>query len=283
MKQLIVNADDFGISRSVNRGIIEAFQNGIVTSTSLMANGTDFFGGIDRLKENPQLGTGIHLNILRGEPLIHPRMVNHLIQGRHFCLKLTSLPWVTLSRIILNEIESEYRSQIERILTYIPQITHIDSEKHHHFFPRIFKLVCRLAQEYRIPYIRWINETMTISKDVVINMGLFCLSVFKHKNRQYARHYKIKTTDQFCGIKLTGQMTERNLCQTLNGIQKGVSELCCHPGYIDAEHRKGTEMFSKYYIDNHRENELAILCSHRIRRQLDLAHIHLTHFGEINK
>ena len=66
MKRLIVNADDFGYTHGVNAGIIRGFRDGIITSTTIMANGAAFEDAVDYAKENPSLGVGIHL-VLVGE------------------------------------------------------------------------------------------------------------------------------------------------------------------------------------------------------------------------
>src|SRR5246127_5926014 len=68
VKNLIVNADDLGWTEGVNRGILEAFHNGIVTSTSLLANGAAFAGGMEAARSAPGLGVGVHLNLSDGLP-----------------------------------------------------------------------------------------------------------------------------------------------------------------------------------------------------------------------
>ena len=70
---LIVNADDFGLNKCVNRGIIKAFNNGIVTSASLLVNRNGYEDALKNISENPKLGIGIHLNVFRGKPLTNPK------------------------------------------------------------------------------------------------------------------------------------------------------------------------------------------------------------------
>ena len=283
MKQLIVNADDFGISSSVDRGIIDTFKRGIVRSTSLVANGANFSNAVESLKNNPDLGVGIHLNILRGMPVSHPLKVKHLLDKEHFSLTISSLLRKAHHHILMKEIEIEYRAQIERILKNFKRVTHIDSEKHHHSLPKIFELVCRLAHEYQIKHIRFINETNSISKNLYKCLGLIWLNIFAAINKKYVRQWEINTADYFWGVQLAGQMTKSNLIKILLHIQDGVNEICCHPGYIDDRHSKCLKGFGNFYIDKHREEELEILCSSEIREQLKLNGIHLTHYGLILK
>ena len=79
MKNLIVNADDLGWTDGVNRGIVEAFRHGIVTSASLLANGAAFAGGVEAARSAPGLGVGIHLNLSDGPPVAEPATVASLI------------------------------------------------------------------------------------------------------------------------------------------------------------------------------------------------------------
>src|SRR3977135_13419 len=79
MKNLIVNADDLGWTDGVNRGILEAFHNGIVTSTSLLANGAAFAGGAEAARSAPGLGVGVHLNLSNGRPVADQEIVTTLL------------------------------------------------------------------------------------------------------------------------------------------------------------------------------------------------------------
>ena len=283
MKQLIVNADDFGISASVDRGIVDTFKHGIVTSTSLVANGANFRNSIETLRDNPDIGVGVHLNILRGKPVSQPHKVKHLVRKKHFSRTSSSLVGMSFQKRFIREIEIEYRNQIERVLRNVSRVTHIDSEKHHHFIPQIFELVCHLANEYQIPHVRFINETVSLSKTPYNYIGLMLLNVFAKINKKYMIKWGITTTDYFWGVQLTGKMTKKNLSRTLLNIQNGVNEFCCHPGYIDDRHGKYVNGFGSYYIDRHREEEVELLCSKEIRNQLKQNGIHLTHHGLIIK
>ena len=81
---LIVNADDFGLSRSINEGILEAHRDGIVNSASLMVNMPGFEDALARLSEHPRLAVGVHVNLLRGEPMCgeYPAGMSRHVAGR---------------------------------------------------------------------------------------------------------------------------------------------------------------------------------------------------------
>src|ERR1700761_7926718 len=81
MKNLIVNADDLGWTEGVNRGIVEAHRKGLVTSTSLLANGCAFESAVKAARRNPELGVGVHLNLCDGVPKAPVKEVSGLVNG----------------------------------------------------------------------------------------------------------------------------------------------------------------------------------------------------------
>src|SRR4029079_11030853 len=116
MKQLIVNADDFGFTRGVNAGIVRAFSAEILTSTTIMANGPAFEDAVELALKNPELPVGCHLALVGGRPTAPPQTVPSLIDREG------NMP-ATLTRLVINlisgrvriaEIEREFRAQIER-------------------------------------------------------------------------------------------------------------------------------------------------------------------------
>ena len=155
LKQLIINADDFGLTEGINRGIIQAYNNGILTSASLMANMPAFENAVFLLRESPNLGVGAHLNIVRGKPILPKKTISSLVESEgNFYSFFQVLKRLLLSRFNFDEIESEFRAQIKKILSYGVCITHLDTEKHLHFFPSILKILLKLAKEFRINKIR---------------------------------------------------------------------------------------------------------------------------------
>jgi chitin disaccharide deacetylase len=82
--KLIVNADDFGLSRGINRGIIQSHEYGIVTSASLFANGPAFDDALEKITTCPKLGVGVHLNVLRGAPVAESNHLSHITRKGFF-------------------------------------------------------------------------------------------------------------------------------------------------------------------------------------------------------
>jgi predicted glycoside hydrolase/deacetylase ChbG (UPF0249 family) len=135
LKYLIPNADDFGFTRDVNRGIVEAHRNGILTATTLMAPGAAFDDAVDLARQNPDLDIGVHLVLvdLKGFPPTIPRL-------------LFALPRM--------HIYDELASQVRKVLAAGIQPTHLDTHKHTHLLPPIFNAVVRIAEEFHIPWVR---------------------------------------------------------------------------------------------------------------------------------
>jgi chitin disaccharide deacetylase len=135
LRYLIPNADDFGFTRDVNRGIIEAHRNGILTAATLMASGAAFEDAVDLARQNPDLDIGVHLVLvdLEGFPPTIPRL-------------LLSIPKM--------RIYDELAGQVRKVLAAGIQPTHLDTHKHTHLLPPVFNAVVRIAEEFHIPWVR---------------------------------------------------------------------------------------------------------------------------------
>jgi predicted glycoside hydrolase/deacetylase ChbG (UPF0249 family) len=135
LKYLIPNADDFGFTRDVNRGIIEAHCNGILTATTLMASGAAFDDAVELARQNPDLDIGVHLVLvdLEGFPPTIPRLIFSLPKMR---------------------IYDELAGQVRKVLAAGIQPTHLDTHKHTHLLPPVFNAVVRIAEEFHIPWVR---------------------------------------------------------------------------------------------------------------------------------
>src|SRR5258706_13042294 len=81
LRRLIVNADDFGRSRSINQAVIRAHKEGILTTASLMVNEPAFAEAVELAKANPTLGIGLHLTHLCGHSTLPPGQIPRLVKG----------------------------------------------------------------------------------------------------------------------------------------------------------------------------------------------------------
>jgi chitin disaccharide deacetylase len=143
--KLIINSDDFGYSKGHNYGIIRAHTHGVLTSTTLMANGTEVLHAIKLAHEHPTLDVGIHVVLDFKKPLSDPSLIPSCVDshGNFRKLKLEEV-----NSLNLNEVEIEVEKQIKFLLNQGIQLSHMDSHHHIHLHPHLFPLFIKLAQQY---------------------------------------------------------------------------------------------------------------------------------------
>ena len=288
MKNLIVNADDLGWTEGVNRGIVEAFGHGIVTSTSLLANGAAFDGGVEAARSAPGLGVGVHLNLSDGPPVAERKTVTSLLNDiGEFAGGPESLLLRRARRgLLLEEVGREWDAQIRKIRDAGIEPTHLDGHKHVHMLPGFFEIALRLAKRHGIGAIRVSLEASSLraalstgSKQrtaVVLKQGVQArgLKLLARDAREQAGRAGISTADYFCGIAQTGEMTREGLAHFLKNLPEGTTELMCHPGYADAALRKTATR-----LQDSRQTELQILTDTGIRNLVASQGIRLIDYG----
>ncbi|MBI5797743.1 ChbG/HpnK family deacetylase [Candidatus Woesearchaeota archaeon] len=251
MQRLIINADDFGFSREVNEGIIEAHQFGTVTSTSIMSNERFFEHAVDLYPKT--LGIGIHLNLTWG---------NTLTNGKAFDKK--NKYRAVLGTINKNFVRKELEKQIERVFEVGITPDHLDSHQHLHAFQPITNIVIDLAKEFHIPKIRWQKEKTTLPFPIqpFINQQIINWNMKK---------CPLTTTDNFFGTLYTGRPAMKHFLSYLNF--KGSAEICSHPG------KKSYVEKDKLYKT--REREFKILTSENFKNKIQEKNIQLISFREL--
>ena len=137
MRKLVVNADDFGFTRDVNQGIIEAHRNGILTAATIMSDGAAFNDAVVLARENPSLDIGVHL-VLVGQPPF-PMTVSQLARA------------VMLRQIPIHE---ELSKQVRKVLDAGLHPSHLDTHKHTHLLPPVLDAVARISAEFKIHWVR---------------------------------------------------------------------------------------------------------------------------------
>ena len=236
MKQLIINADDFGLHSLINKGIIKGHSEGIITSTSLMPSAPYFDEAVQLAKANPSLGVGIHLTLVGGVKPACTSGVNSLLTaGGVFAEDYTvfAKKWYTGS-IKKNELVKELETQIEKVLIAGIKPTHIDSHQHMHVLPGIAGIVVRLCEKYGIKKIRMPGENIFWSGGFEAGMGRkigrdglsFCAMLAKGKAQSAGLIYP----QHFFGMLAGGNLNELLVKNILLGLPEGTSEIMTHPG-----------------------------------------------------
>lgn len=268
MKYLIINGDDFGLVEGINRGIIQAYKEGILTSASLMANMPGFENAVQLLKENPNLGIGAHLNIVRGKPILSEKEIGSLTNNQGYFYDFSQvIKRLLLAQFDLREVEKEFRSQIKKILDYGLHITHLDTEKHIHIFLPILKILIRLCNEFKINKIRYFRKSLffsayfptSIFKPYDKSLFLYYLSLI---NRRYLKQNNIKSSDYFYIIpsNIKGKLLTMTFVHILRCLKEGVTEIICHPGYFSNESEYQCLGFGKFNFSNREDQLLLLLC-----------------------
>jgi hopanoid biosynthesis associated protein HpnK len=288
LKNLIVNADDLGWTEGVNRGIVEAHRRGLVSSTSLIANGRAFASAITVRRNHPELGIGVHLNLSDGPPTAPAEAVSGLLNASG---QLHGNPESLLLRIArrslpFEEVEREWDAQIAKIKGAGLSPTHVDGHKHVHMLPGLFELALRLARKHGVGAIRIALEESRLRSvlsrggaqktKAVLKQGVQArgLKLLARDARDIAERAGITTSDYFCGIAQTGVMTQEGVERLLETLPDGTTEFMCHPGYLDDDLRQ-----SPTRLQESRERELEILTHPEIRKLVATKGIRLINYG----
>lgn len=277
MRRLIVNADDFGFTAGVNRGIVEAHTHGIVTSSTLMANGRAFEDAVRSAKTVPLLSVGCHVVLIDGEPVLDakdlPSITSPHPSGARFRDGLKSLAARALAgRLKPDEIEAEAMAQIGKLQSAGISVSHVDTHKHTHLFPAVLRPLLRAARACGVPAIRnpFGPHRPLKSSDLVMRPNLWTryaevriLRTLSAKFRDAARGAGLVTPDGTLGIVVTGALDEKLFRSIAAVIPEGTWEFVCHPGYNDDDLQS-----AKTRLRASRETELRVLTMPQARELL---------------
>ncbi len=287
MKRLIVNADDFGLTAGVNAGIVLAFREGILTSTTVMANGAALADAVEQARANPRLGVGCHLVLIGGLAVAPRESVPSLVdrQGRLPASLFTLAARLASRRVRVREIENEFRAQILLLRAVGIAPTHLDTHKHTHSIPQVMAALVRVAREFGISRVRKPFEDARGASAARRNGGsplrqralAAAARMTAPSFRRLVAKNDMQTPDHFYGIHLTGRLHAEAVLRILESLPEGVSELMCHPGLCDAELRRLPTR-----LKQQREEELAALTDPVVRRAVEQREIRLVSFQELN-
>jgi predicted glycoside hydrolase/deacetylase ChbG (UPF0249 family) len=268
MKQLIINSDDYGRAPEISRGIREAHLRGVVTSSTCMMNIPTTADDIRiALQEAPNLVMGVHLVLTMGKPILPREQVPSLVDENGYNRKYT--PFLeNIPNLNMDEVKAEWRTQIEAYVQASgKQPSHLDS--HHHaayFSPLLFRTLLELAKEYNCP-IRYPLLPTNADTQEFGETTRHAPDLLKEFNPRRPDVFFVNFYDE--------NATKENLLNIINNVSDGISELMCHPGYVDAD-------FAKESIYNlQREKELKILTDPAIKDAIQAQDIQLITFADL--
>lgn len=277
-KYLIINADDFGLTQGVTRGIIEAANTGVVTSTSVMINELIYEKITFNKKEFSRLGIGLHLNLTQGRPILPPVDVTSLVSLDGFFMKPDRL-FARPENIHLAQVEKEWRAQIAAFRAVFGIPDHLDSHHHVHLYPTLFNIFCQLALEMKIP-IRFPVEIENLPETQFLPYS-FSDGIELHANqwneqRNVLKMVKIGYPDHFMdNFFYTDKDKPGSIKKIIDSIPEGVNEMMSHPGYVD------DRLLQISTYTTRREEELNELKSKTTRDLLKRSGIDLIKFSDL--
>ena len=248
MRRLIVNADDFGLTDGINRAVRELHRLGALTSTTLMAAAPRFTEAVAISQQQKLLGVGCHIVLLDGASVADPTTIPTLLDqssnpGGEPQFRPTLGGFVRdlyLGRIDSTHIEREAIAQIQRLQQAGVAVTHVDTHKHTHMFPRVLTAVMRAAQACNVRAIRnpfeppW-SIAVTPGAGLVRTWEVRLLRTLRHSFWKLVRQQAFATTDGCLGVAATGTLNEATLRALAQDLPEGTFELVCHPAYMDEE------------------------------------------------
>jgi predicted glycoside hydrolase/deacetylase ChbG (UPF0249 family) len=268
--RLVVNADDFGMSPSISRGVLRAHREGIVTSTSLLGNCTDLEHARALLADAPALGVGVHLALVQGGPVADPTSVPSLVAGDGLFYG-RGAQFITAwgkRQIDAADVEREFDAQVTRVRAAGIKIDHLDTHHHLGFLPAVGRSVEAVAKKHGIGAIRSAIEAPSLSWVTDPRRGLKAglltgLGWLTRRQLGARRHGA-----QSWGYVESGRLDEVRVLEIIGRLGPGTHELICHPG----------EERTPFY--DH-AGELTALTSAKVRRALGQRGISLCRWGDL--
>lgn len=267
---LIVNADDFGLSPGVSRGIIQAHRDGILTSTTFMVNFPWAAQMAPLLEEAPSLGVGVHLNLTTGAPVLPPDQVPTLV-GRDG--QFARSAWRILARIRPAEARREWAAQVEKGIALLGRTpTHLDTHRYLQGYPPLCEAMLAVAKEYGIKAVRILYpQFVPAGAFRRWNPAGFLVDRALVRSAATTRQSGLSHPD----VTLAGDFDLAGLLQRLSRVGEGVTELVSHPGEVDEVLLGLTSLREQRLV------ELAALTAPEARRRVEELRIQLVHFGHL--
>jgi len=262
---------------AMSETICRCFDEGMLTSTSMIINTPYVEDALEKLRQRPSLRASLHLNIAEGKPLSEVKEIAYLIDKKGlFCKQYETILAnyyfgnEAQKKIIKAAIKAEYSAQITRYATLLEtQTIHLDSHQHYHAIPFISDILIELSQElpYQITYVRVPKEPFFFEvsslRDLKNYCGLnivkhFLLNLFSYQLTRKLKAHHITCNTSFIGVLFTGNMTFASIQKALQKCPKdGLIEILLHPGFL-----AWTESpFKTFYAHPHRKEEMEILLS----------------------
>ena len=289
MRRLVINADDLGFTSGVNQAIVKSHMSGIVTSATLMANGPAFSEVKELAKQLPNLSIGCHIVLIDGEPVLPPARVLSLTQSGRFRGSLkTFAARAFAGRLDPDEIAAEGKAQIQKVQAAGVGLSHFDTHKHTHIFPKVLRPLLLAAAECGVRAVRnpfgprfplrlseLLKRPNLWTRWAEVRASRSC---FAGKFREAVQREGFVTPDGTLGIEVTGALDESLFTSVASNVPEGTWEFVCHPGFNDSDLQSANTR-----LRESREVELRVLTLPRAREILAQQGIELISYRDLMK
>lgn len=271
-RSLIINADDFGLSDSINEAVARAHQQGVLSSASLMVNGDAFASAVEIARAHPNLGVGLHLTLLRGKATL-PCDVIPGLTDEHGCFSSNPVKagWSYFARNeLLPQLEQEMEAQFQKFTDTGLELDHVNGHLHLHLHPTILSLLLKHARRWRIKGVRLTADSWRINRQLASGRWVYRLShwltfsMLVARARPRLQRAGIVHTDHVFGLLQNGAVDQEFIMALTRVLPVGVSELYCHPSLQESRH------------------EYEALISPRVAEQIRVEGIRLTRYQDLH-
>jgi chitin disaccharide deacetylase len=270
-RRLIVNADDFGLSSSVNTAVIRAHREGILTSASLMVNEPGCAEAVQLAKENPRLGVGLHLTLLMGHSALAPDQIPGLVNARgEFSNSPVGVGMAYFFKPGLrDQLRAEIHAQFEKFQATGLSLDHVNGHLHMHLHPVVFKILMKDADALGIRHLRLTRDCLARSRRMARGRWFYRTSHaaiyewLSNRARNHLHLRKIKHAEITFGLLQDSRVDENYILSLLPELPAGDSELYSHPSLDKFKH------------------EFDALISPRVREQINRLGIELIRYQDL--
>ena len=269
--RLIVNADDFGRSHSINQAVIRAHQEGILTSASLMVNEPGFEEAVQLARNHPRLAVGLHLTLLCGHSALPFEKIPGLVDSQR---EFSDSPVAAGFRYFASpslraQLRDELAAQFEKFRQTNLKLDHVNGHLHFHMHPTIFGILMEHATTWGIRHVRltwdpfWFNARLAGGCWFYRAGHSALYHVLSRICRPQLRRRGIRHTAVVFGLLQNARVDEEYITRLLAVLPPGTSELYSHPSLDEFK------------------NELDALVSPRVKAQVRERGIQLIRYQDL--
>ena len=271
VRRLIVNADDFGLSASVNAAVIRAHREGVLTTASLMVSEPGFMEAVQLARENPRLGVGLHLTLLMGHSALPPEKIPGLVNSRgEFSNRPVGVGLgYFFNRSLREQLRAEIHAQFEKFHATGLPLDHVNGHLHLHLHPVIFGILMEEVDALGIRHLRLTRDCLARSRRLARGHLAYKVShaaIFEFlsgRARKVLAEKKVRHAQITFGLLQDSHVDEEYVLKLLPELPAGDSELYSHPSLDKFKH------------------EFNALVSPRVREQIDKLGIQLIRYQDL--